>query len=272
MEVKIKQYFFIIPIIFVIVLSGCKIQKNLFEGADKYASKSPKELGKLSSQNNNHYDVLLLKNFKIKYNSPDDNHSLYGTAKILKDSLILLSLRAPMGLEVSRVLLSPDSVKVINRSQKEVVCSDYKYLNNLFGFNLDFPMIENILNGNFPDNYTYSRDSKKGDEEFPNGLYTGRYYRKGEPESLKFEAWVIPDLFRMEYIKFYRKRNIKIFDVKYSDYEQMGNNFYPGKLMITHKNSTEDKIQIQLKFNKFEENGDSEINFDIPSRYEKILL
>ncbi len=272
MKGKINHYLFITVLGFIIVFSGCKTQKNLFEGADRYESKSPWELGNLTYQHNNNYDDLLLKNFKIKYDSPENNHTLYGTAKILRDSLMLVSLRAPMGMEISRVLLDSDSVKVINRSQKEVVYSDYNYLVNFFGFHINFTMIEDILSGNFPDNYTYSEDSKKDNTELPEGLYTGKYYRKGQPKSLKFEAWVFPDLFRMEYIRFFEERNIKIFDVKYADYESIGENYYPGEITITHGNTKGKETQVRLIFDNFEENTDKEINFDTPSRYEKIKL
>ncbi len=254
------------------MFSGCKTQENIFKGKDKYSSKAPDEVGTLTYENNNDYNVLLLKNFKVKYASPDRQNTFYGTAKILRDSLMLLSLKAPMGIEIARVLLSKDSVKVINRNQNKAVFSDYNYLFNLLGFRLDFPVIESIFNGNFPEDYSFAGDNRKDSSNISEGLYSGIYYKEQNPEELKFEAWVIPDKFKLYYSRFYRKRNIKVVDIKYSDYEKIGGNYYPGEIDISHINQGDNETQIRMIFNNFEENSDKRINFTIPAKYEKIKL
>ena len=62
------------------------------------------------------------------------------------DSLIYLNLNRS-GIELARVVLTPDSVIYVNKLEHEFYAGDYSFLRRVFGFPLDFDMVQSLLNG-----------------------------------------------------------------------------------------------------------------------------
>lgn len=62
------------------------------------------------------------------------------------DSLIYLNLNRS-GIELARVVLTPDSIIYVNKLEHEFYAGDYSFLRRMFGFPLDFDMVQSLLNG-----------------------------------------------------------------------------------------------------------------------------
>lgn len=62
------------------------------------------------------------------------------------DSLIYLNLNRS-GIELARVVLTPDSVIYVNKLEHEFYAGDYTFLRRVFGFPLEFDMVQSLLNG-----------------------------------------------------------------------------------------------------------------------------
>ena len=62
------------------------------------------------------------------------------------DSLIYLNLNRS-GIELARAVLTPDSVIYVNKLEHEFYAGDYSFLRRVFGFPLDFDMVQSLLNG-----------------------------------------------------------------------------------------------------------------------------
>ena len=68
--------------------------------------------------------------------------------RICRDSAIWVSVSPLLGIEVVRVLLTKDSVRFIDRINKQYKISGYKLINDLLhAGNLDFEIIQGILTG-----------------------------------------------------------------------------------------------------------------------------
>ncbi|MBK7856213.1 MAG: DUF4292 domain-containing protein [Bacteroidetes bacterium] len=72
-----------------------------------------------------------------------------------RDSVIWISISPALGIEVARVLITKDSVKVIDRLSNKYKLTDYKYLNDLLRMNVDFDIIQGVLTGNL---FSYKRN------------------------------------------------------------------------------------------------------------------
>ncbi|MBQ7735576.1 MAG: DUF4292 domain-containing protein [Bacteroidales bacterium] len=62
------------------------------------------------------------------------------------DSIIYLNLNRS-GIELARVVLTPDSVTYVNKLEHEYYAGDYSFLRRVFGFPLDFDMVQSLMNG-----------------------------------------------------------------------------------------------------------------------------
>lgn len=80
------------------------------------------------------------------------------------DSLMYFNLNKS-GIELARVVLTPDSLIYVNKMENEFYKGSYQFLGKVLGFPLDFQMVQAILNGtdfpNFEQNLQVAEDEGK---------------------------------------------------------------------------------------------------------------
>jgi len=87
---------------------------------------------------------------KIKYHDLDNNFKATANIRIKKDSVIWLSLTATLGIEALRVMITQDSIAIIDRVKKEYMRYDFEELNKKLNFEFDFQTIQAMILGNLP--------------------------------------------------------------------------------------------------------------------------
>jgi len=89
---------------------------------------------------------------KVKVNFTDkegEQPELTVFVKMQKDSIIWLNIQATiLGVEVLRVMVTPDSVKVLNKREKYVQYRSVSYLQELTQLPFDFTTLQDFLIGN----------------------------------------------------------------------------------------------------------------------------
>lgn len=87
---------------------------------------------------------------KVSMETEDDKLAFQCFFVNRTDSLIYLNLHKS-GIELARVVLTPDTVVYVNKLENEYYRGDYAFLGRVFGFPLDFQMMQALLNGrDFP--------------------------------------------------------------------------------------------------------------------------
>lgn len=71
------------------------------------------------------------------------------SVRIRKDSLIWVSVVPALGIEVARLLITPDSLLLVNRLNKTYFAGDYSLIRENFKVDVDFAMVQAILLGNY---------------------------------------------------------------------------------------------------------------------------
>ncbi|MGM0497177.1 MAG: DUF4292 domain-containing protein [Bacteroidota bacterium] len=259
-----------------IIFFGCKSQKILTEKSDHIdETLENHDMIKKGIINKNISDTtVILKNFKVKYSSEKASHNLYGSAKLVQDTAILVSLRAPLGIEISRVLFRPEEVLVLDRKGNRYLVGDYSYLEERFNMNLNFNLVYSLMIGNFPDEYQFLERRDNIKPEFSNvaqdSLYVGEFHQPAG-KNYKFQLWIHSSLIRPELFIFYEERNFKNFSVQYFDYNEHSEYYLPGKLQIDGGQEKE-SYKIDIEYRNGELSSDKRIHFDVPSKFEKIDL
>lgn len=85
---------------------------------------------------------------RVAYTGKDGGDEATALVRVKKDSAIWLSLRGPLGIEGLRVLITNDSVKVMNPLKKYVQFRSINFLQELTGLPLDFSALQDIIIGN----------------------------------------------------------------------------------------------------------------------------
>ena len=122
----IKNY----VILLMVFLLGCGLKKKpiVFERQNINSSEMIIDKIKLKTVEANR----LLLNAKIKLN--DNNTSkINANIRIIKDSLIWISVKAGLGIEIFRTIITPDSIRYINHINKDYFIEYEKYGTDFYG-------------------------------------------------------------------------------------------------------------------------------------------
>ena len=137
----------IVAIICIILLSGCSNAKRLADGKP-LIPREPNHILKQSKKAVLDWDWIGFKmNADIKANETSQDFTI--NVRMAKDSAIWISLTPALGVEVARVLLDPDSVRVISKvpQNKFVYTGDYDQLQDFLGVPFDFYTFQELFSG-----------------------------------------------------------------------------------------------------------------------------
>lgn len=255
-------------LLFLLFLAGCNLWKKIPEQPEDIDKKKVQTLLKKAEDANLKYEYL---NAKIsgKYDSQNRNLRFRANIRILKDSVVWISVTPGMGIEFARFMITKDSVKIINRLQNTFVLGEYEAIKELAGANIPFETLQNFISGNVPafdavyhwkadtvknQQYIYERKTEYSDEE----------YKK--PFSQEF--WLDPSNYKLQKVKFEQlKQKYRVVSFKYSDFEIAEGKIYPGKIKGKIQGSSNTEIMMKMKNVEFD--GPLEFPFNVSSKYTK---
>jgi hypothetical protein len=83
--------------------------------------------------------------FIIRINENDEELSFRGAVRMKRDSAIMLTINAIAGIEAARILITPDSIKMIDRINNNYFLGNYTDALKIFPFMMDYNMIQDIF-------------------------------------------------------------------------------------------------------------------------------
>ena len=143
-----KIYGLIALILGSVILTGCSNERRIADGKP-LRSMDPNNIRK-------HYEKEALKwdwlGFKLdtEIMVDEESESINMNMRMARDSAIWISLSPALGVELARILLLPDSVRIISKvpSNKFVYEGNYSELEESFGIPLDFYTLQDLFSGN----------------------------------------------------------------------------------------------------------------------------
>lgn len=204
-------------------------------------------------------------NAKIKVDYQDSKGKqpdITAIVRIIKDSAIWMSLSATfLNIEVYRVLITKDSVILLNKQDKEVQYRSLDYLQEVTEIPFDFKTVQDLIVGNpvFMDSTQIISYRQTENQVWL--LNVGKFFK----HLLTLSA----DNFLLLHSKLDdidRARN-RTADITYNGYEnKTGVNFSTYReITISEKN----KLDIQLNFKQYEFNKDLSVSFNVPKNYKR---
>lgn len=196
-----------------------------------------------------------------------------GMIRMKRDSVIWISLSPAMGIELARILITNDSVKVLNRLESTYYIGSFKYVDQLINADYDFDMIQAFLTGN--DVSYYENDKFKSQVENKTYLLSTIGRRKikkslteQNPQQLTEDIWLCPETFRISKVKINEFKVNRKFDIEYSDFQKTNEQLFPYQFNL--KISGEKSIALDLKYTRVTLDEVQEFPFTIPEKYQRI--
>lgn len=201
---------------------------------------------------------------KIKLDIEDSKGKkpdLLANIRMIKDSAIWISISASiLNIEVFRVLVTKDSVILLNKQEKEVQCRSISYLQEITEIPFDFNTLQDLLIGN-PIFYNEKNISVKKSEDFL--LISSK---TNEFKNLLTISTIDNTLqhSKLDDVNFARNRTA---DFTYDSYESNNEiKFSTNRQIIA---SEKNKLDVRMNFKQFEFNKELSVNFSVPKNYKK---
>ena len=112
-------------ILLIVCFASCRSIKTVVNEEVELPHISESRLFKNVGDSALSFETLYAKKIDLTLRDKEKSNSLKAMLRVKRDSFIWISVTAPLGIEVARVLFTPDSVKFINARAKEYLISDY---------------------------------------------------------------------------------------------------------------------------------------------------
>lgn len=198
--------------------------------------------------------------FSGNVNIDNDNYSVSGTIRIKKDSAIYISVSPILGIELARLLVTPDSVHFVNRMEGTYFEGDVEFLNSLLNTRMDFHMLQALLVGN--DFSRFSAENFELSQEREKLLLKGR-------GSVQQNILLDPASYKiMENHVYDQQANISI-RAAYNRHQDLDGQELPQELVLTLTEGNT-RSELSVRYNRSSINQPQSITFSVPDRYTPI--
>ncbi|HRE50129.1 MAG TPA: DUF4292 domain-containing protein [Flavitalea sp.] len=179
--------------------------------------------------------------------------------KLQKDSALWISINALLGIEAFRVLITPDSVKVINKLDKVVQLRSVAYLTEIARIPFTLTELQDLIIGNpiYLDSNLVSY--KKNGASSVSVVSIGKLFKHLLTLN---ESNYLPLHSKLDDIDESRARTA---DITYGDYENK--NGVPFSTFRKIAVSEKSKLDIEMKYRQYEFNEPLNFPFSIPKNY-----
>jgi hypothetical protein len=210
----------------------------------------------------NHIDFQTFSaRMKVHYEGSDGkDYEFNAFIHMKKDSLIWVSINAALGIEAFRLLITPDSVKILDKLKKVARLRSVSFLQDEIHLPVDFKTVQDLLLGNpiFLDtmNILFYKKDPSGISLLSVGDLFKNYLTLNSDNTLRHCK--LDDIDQM------RARTC---DLTYGDYEQRDAVRFSTYRKISVAEKT--KVDIELGYKQYKFNEPLSFSFNIPKNYKR---
>ena len=273
-----------------VLMFSCRTAKQVVTEKDIPLMTEHKLLKQIESNRLND-STLFAKRIDVSFTDGENSDNFKASLKISRDSFMQISLTAPLGIEVARILLTQDSIKFVDVYHKKYFLADYDYFNQRYDVSLTYDFLQNIFTNTFSD-FTLLDESnlrtkryKLDRTEMGYKLWTvdkknarkklKKFYKQSGSERdeiiLLQEILIDPTYFRPLSMSLKDLNEGVGISVRYENFVRFGEELFPEKMRFTLF-SKKSNMDLNLKFQRMEFNVPVEPNFRILSKYKRMEL
>lgn len=199
---------------------------------------------------------------KTKVEFGNDKQDVTLHVRIDRDKAIWISVTATVvNYEAARILVTPDTIKILNKLQSEYIVKPFNYINRYTGSGVNFAMLQDLLLANVSKELLRTEQmtvASAGEEVQLVGVTNGLSFQYSLNENKR------PKVFRLNAIG--SDESLEAF---YSSFAAITGYNFPQNQSI-NLNASEIAVKAILNYNKLEFNESVEMPFTVPSKYKII--
>ncbi len=240
--------------------SACKTRKLVVVPppvkVDTVSTKKMEALTLLKRQNVNYITLSMKGKAQLNMGGTENNVSV--NIRMQKDKKIWMSVAAIAGIEIARVLVTPDSLLVINRPQRVSLQKPFNYIHTYANREINFKLLQDLLTGNAPEDFF----NTQADLTFDHGVWQ----LKGTRNDLGYQL-LFNTLLKASETNISHPRTAQLLKVSYGNYQKVNEHLFPSSMRLNSL-SGQKKVEINFDFSKIESNVSLDFPFSVPRKFE----
>lgn len=262
-------------LLFTTTFIGCKLDRKLIKEPIK-----PKEDGLVYAFDNLKQNEVAFETLNIRFSASitinKKTNNFNGQIRILKDSIIWMSITPALGIELARVYITPDTIKLINRLDSEYFTGTFDFLNSMFKTSIDYDILQAYLIGN---DFSYYENNKfkitVNNMQYLLSTVGRHKLRKAERENIDKNKvmlqniWLDPRTYKITKMMLKELEENKRLESSYLEFNIFNNQLFPTNISIDIC-SQNDKIKLNLNYSKVTIDENINFPFTIPAKYQNI--
>lgn len=253
-----KNIFSSLIMLMILIGAGCRAKKETAAaGTAASAANSSKKskLSAIASARTNYNTVSIRSKADLDIGGSVNDVSM--NIRMKKDQIIWVSITAIAGLEVARALITPDSVKVINRLQAEYTAKPFSYIHQFTNNQINFNTVQSILIGNAVQEFVNDRSDIS--------MQAGKTILSGMLENLGYSVQ-LNERNKVLQTSLKDENAGQSLLVNYADFTAVASREVPHSVDIQSEAGRK-SVNIDLKYSKVTFDESLEFSFNVPKRY-----
>lgn len=263
---KTLSFLFLTSII--LILSGCKSKKIIETGTGELEKKSHEKVINDVITKEIEYKTISAKG-SIEFNMGSKSRKLNTVYKLVKDEALQASVRIPIiGGEAMRITMTPDSIIIVDRLNKQYVAESFKNSQLASNFDFNFYNLQSLFTNKIfvPG---AQEVNKKNYDKFrviaSNDAYMLQAKDKGD---LLYTFAVDASDHLISTLIFNEKKKVTL-QWTYSDFIQDKSLIYPTRIQA-NVDISKKRFDLEIAYNKLELDQDVNIDYSVSSRYQRV--
>lgn len=199
---------------------------------------------------------------KIDFESAKNNLSGTANIRIRKDSIIWISLSPGLGIEAARVLITQDSIFVLDKVHKEYQKIGLNELSEKFDFDINYQLVQSVILGNLI--HPYDREKVvKAAFGYTYNQQHGNFF---------FENIIGTKTMKLEKLQVTDTVSENTFSVNYSKFQLVEEQILPFEITakLSYSKASKDPTEIDIEYRQANiEKKPLRFPFNIPQKYER---
>lgn len=243
-----------------LAFSACKTRKIVVTAppvvkTDTMKLKKSENLALLNGKNID-FNTLSLKG-KAQLSLDGNSNNVSVNIRVRKDEKIWIILTAFAGIEVGRAMITPDSLRIINKIQETYLNAPFSYIHRFTSKQVNFKLLQDVFAGNVVGAFM----NENADLDLQQGLWQLR----GKQGELNYQI-LFNTLLKASETDLNDVRAARALKVVYGEYQQVDDYLFPSSMKLNTV-TTGNKIELNLSFSKIERNVEVDFPFTVPKRF-----
>lgn len=186
-----------------------------------------------------------------------NNNEVSINIRMQKDKKIWISVTALAGLEAARVLITPDSIHVLNRLESIYLKKPFSFIHEYTNPQISFQTVQSILLANLTEEAATQKPefSMDNDRLTLSGISSSLAYQLHFTETMRVSGTSLRDTLNGQQLQ-----------VNYSDFYLESSGLFPHQLKLQSQAGAK-SIKAEMKYTKIEKDIAIDFPFSVPKRF-----